>query len=407
MKKLTVRLPMFLLALVGLVALLAAACGSDPTATQRPADTPVPTEVPPQVVTMGLTAPFSGALAVWGDVMRVSATSAFDWLESHDEVPGYTFELQIEDSRGEAAAGVSALRKLVSVDHVPVIMTIFTSIALAQAPIADDLGVVLVGSGVQHPDFGKMSQWTFRNGARTADNSDVLYRYFSEVKGEGPLKWGLIHLSGNDSVLLQVDRLKKLVDLMGGEVVATETYLQEDKDFRSSLTKLKAAKPDVVFYVTLGSEFGALLNQSVEVGLDPKYKAGLLAEAGDVITVSGQAAEGLVYVSPAFNPDDPDPQLQKYLSDYRKEMGKEVDGFAAAYYDGALLVAEAVKRGGGVSSQQIADGFRTITEFTGVSGKITFDPTTGDGWQSLQIKGVVDQQYKTIEPLISAYFDIP
>ena len=422
----TYRLPFLTALVVGVVALLVSACGSDPTATSAPpTNTPQPTTAPgetprptftsqpatvtpaatapPQVVKVGTTVPLSGSLASWGDLVNVSMELAFERANRENWAPGFTFELITEDHQGQAPVGISALRKLVNVDKVPIVSTIFTQIALAQVPVADDLKVVLVSSGVQHPEFGRMSQWTFRNASNSAHNADVLYRYLADELGEKDLKWGLIYHGGNDSVRILLERDKALIAAMGGEVVAEEAYIPEEKDFRSILTKIKSGNPDVVHYLTLGSETALMLNQAAEIGLEPKYNLTTTAEGADVIKVSGQAAEGLIYSSPAFDPDDPDPELQDFLAEYEARLNRPADGFAAAYYDGAKMIVEAVKRAGGITPQEIADGMRSILEFAGIGGNYTFDPETGDGWQSFQIKSVVNQQYKTIVPLILPY----
>jgi branched-chain amino acid transport system substrate-binding protein len=425
-KRLRYRLPLLGL-VIGVIALLAAACGSDPTATSvPPTNTPQPTKAPgetprptattapvpptptspPQVVKVGTTVPLSGSLATWGDLVNVSMELAFERANRENWAPGFTFELVTEDHQGQAPVGISALRKLATVDKVAVVSTIFTQIALAQVPVADDLEIVLVSSGVQHPEFGKMSQWTFRNASNSAHNADTMYRYLTEVVGLKNPKYAAIYHAGNDAVRILLERDKTLLNALGGEMVAEEAYIPEEKDFRSLLTKLKSANPEVVHLITLGSETALMLNQAAEIGLEPKYFITTTAEGAEVIKVSGQAAEGLIYASPAFNPDDPDPELQDFLSEYKKRLKRDADGFAAAYYDGAKMIVEAVKRAGGASSKEIADGMRSILAFEGIGGDYTFDPATGDGWQSFQIKGVVNQEYKTIVPLIAPY-DIP
>ena len=401
-KGLRFRLPLLAL-VIGIVSILIAACGSDPTVTSVPAtDAPVPTS-PPQVVKVGTTVPLSGSLANWGDLVNVSMELAFERANSENWAPGFTFELVTEDHQGSAPVGISALRKLVTVDKVPVVSTIFTQIALAQVPVADDLGVVLVSSGVQHPDFGKLSQWTFRNASNSAHNADVLYRHVTENLGLENPRYAAIYHGGNDAVRILLERDKTLLATFGGEMVAEEAYIPEEKDFRSLLTKLKSANPDVVHLITLGTETALMLNQAAEIGLTPKYFMTITAEGAEVIKVAGSAAEGLIYASPAFNPENPDPELQDFLREYKARIGKDADGFAAAYYDGAKMIVEAVKRSGGASSQEIADGMRSILTFEGIGGDYTFDPATGDGWQSFQIKSVVDQQYKTVVPLIAPY----
>jgi branched-chain amino acid transport system substrate-binding protein len=390
-------------------ALMAVACSSDPTPTPTtvavaadPTATPTPKNV---TVTIGATVPLSGSLSVWGDLVRESLQCGIDHINADGFIPNVTLELKTEDSKGDAAEGLSAMRKLVSVDKVPAVFTIFTNIALAQAPIADDLEVVLWSSGVQHPEFGKMSPWTYRNALSALHTADGTVRYIYDVKGEKDLKWGIIYNSGNDATQIIRDRVKKLVGVLGGEIVAEEAYAAEDRDFRTQLTKLKAAGADVLWLSTVGTETGLMLQQAVEVGFEPKYKVGGIGENGQIIETAGAAADGYLFASPSFDPASSDPRIVRFAECYKAARNVPPDGFAAAFYDGVYTLAEGIKAGG-TTATEIHSGLDTLTGINGVGGIYSFNAETGDAWQSLSLRGAVNGAYTTVVPSIDPYLDI-
>lgn len=372
-----------------------------------PGDAATPAKA--EVFKIGATVPLSGNKAKWGDIVVTSMQCSMDDLNKSGELGNIKMELVIEDSKGMAGEGLSALRKLVSVDKLPLVFTIFTNIALAQAPVADDLEVVLFSSGVQHPEFGKKSKWTFRNAANTRHNADVLIRYLRENEGldlKG-LRYAAIMHTGNDATRLISVRARQLLERFGGEVVTVESFAAEDRDFRTQLTKIKAAKPDVVHLLTLGTEIGLIINQMAEIGLKPRYRmAGSASEAGELIKTSGQAAEGLVYSSPSFDLNSADPEAQAFVKCYETKLNTKPAGVAAAFYDGVQMVAKAIQNGADVkSSQSLRDHLEKIKVFEGISGRYEFLPS-GDAWQSFSVGYVKDQKFQIKVPNVLPYADI-
>lgn len=363
----------------------------------------------PEVFKIGATVPLSGNKAKWGDLVVTSMKCSMDNLNKSGELGNVRMDIVIEDSKGMAGEGLSALRKLVSVDGLPLVFTIFTNIALAQAPVANDLEVVLFSSGVQHPDFGKKSKWTFRNAANTRHNADVLVRHLREKEGVDlkGLRYAAIMHSGNDATRLVSVRARQLFEKFGGEVVAVESFAAEDRDFRTQLTKIKALNPDVVHLLTLGTEIGLIINQMEEIGLKPRFRiAGSSSEVGELLKTSGQAAEGLLYSSPSFDLNSPDPEAQSFVQCYEKRLQTKPTGVAAAFYDGIQMVAEAIKNGADIkSSKSLRDHLAQIKVFEGISGRYEFLPS-GDAWQSFSVGQVKDQKFQVIDANVLPYADI-
>ena len=61
---------------------------------------------------------------------------------------------------------------------------------------------------------------------------------------------------------------KEQFEANGGKVVAQEAYVAKDTDFRSTLTRIKAAKPDFIFLPGYYEEVGLIIKQARELGID-------------------------------------------------------------------------------------------------------------------------------------------
>ncbi len=403
-----------LLALAALfsVALIAAACGADPTATPTPTPPPAATATPtptptPQVLKLGFTVPQSGSYARWGRLVS-AMQCAIDEVHASGDLGTTTIELLPEDSKADQAEGVSGLRKLATVNDAPVVMTIFTGIGLAQKPVASELEVVLFSSGIQNPMFAYDNPWVFRNALNTTLNADALIRYLDDREDLSGLRYAYIKEEGNDSIDLQVDRLKVLADALGFEIVAEETFQKDDVSFDTQITKIKAAEPDVVQLMSLGKEMGLIINTMAQQGLEPKYVlSGGGAEGNtELIDVAGAAANGLIYSAPgSLNPEE-DPRAPRFSDCYEGKEGNEPDTYAAHFYDGTLVIAEALKMGADpTSSDSMRDHIAQVDEILGVSGLWVFDDG-GDAWAPPGIGEVQNGEFVNIIPQVEPYRDI-
>jgi branched-chain amino acid transport system substrate-binding protein len=422
------------------VALVAVACGADPTATptsapatQAPATSapgtaapataapataaPVtaapatPTPVPePQVLKLGFTVPLSGSYARWGRLVS-AMQCAIDEIHASGELGSTTIELLPEDSKADQAEGVSGLRKLATVDDAPVIMTIFTGIGLAQKPVAEELEVVLFSSGIQNPAFAFDNPWVFRNALNATWGIDAIVRYLQDVKGEdlNGFKFAIIKEEGNDSIDLQIDRLDVLAAEFGIDVVAVEGFQKDDLSFDTQITKIKALDPDAVQIMSLGKEFGLIVNTMAQQGLDPRHHlAGGGAEGNtELIRVSGAAANGLIYSAPGQGDASADPRAARYVECYSaREGGNTPDTYDYAFYDGTLAIAEALKLGADpTSAESMREHLSQVRSVEGVSGRWDFDEG-GDAWAPASIGEVQDGKFVRIIPQIEPYLDV-
>lgn len=419
------RLLMAFAALAG-ATLVLAACGADPTATPRPTNTPMaameatapPTEAPsmptaepePQELKLGFTVPLSGSYARWGRLVS-AMQCAIDEIHASGDLGGTTIKLLPEDSKADQAEGVSGLRKLATVSDAPVIMTIFTGIGLAQKPVASELGVVLFSSGIQNPAFAADNPWVFRNALNTTWNTDALVRYLRDEAGENldGLRYAYVKEEGNDSIDLQVARLKRLAEEFGMEIVAEETFQKDDVSFDTQVTKIRRAEPDVVQVMSLGKEMGLIINTMAQQGVHPKYRlSGGGAEGNtELIRVSGEAANGILYSAPGSADTSGDPRAQRFSQCYQAQQGGNTpDTYDASFYDGTLAIAEALKMGADpTDAESMRDTLAQVRSVNGVSGRWDYD-AGGDAWAPVSIGQVQNGKFVKVIPQIEPFTDI-
>ena len=161
----------------------------------------------------------------------------------------------------------------------------------------------------------------------------------------------------------------------GLDVVASEGYQPDEKDFRSTLVRVRDAKPDAIVLISYYAD-GALITRQIRtVGLTTPIVASGSIYSPKFIELAGDAANG-VYTESNFFPGDNRPEVQTFVTKFRARYKEEPDDFNAVAYDTIILLA-AVMNQYGVDRTAIRDGLAHIKDVPSVIyGKATFDPET-------------------------------
>lgn len=367
------KIAILVLATLLVVSLVLAACG--PKATPTPAP---PTATPkPSSYKIGLTFGLTGAAGHWGELGRDAVLMAADEINKAGGVNGVPLEVIVEDSVWQARPAVEAATKLIEVDKVPVIITAGASCVPPQRAISEPKGVVLFNSMsrlVQQEYVG--NKYFFSNIITREQEAGAMV--------DLPDKLGLdkaVMIYSNDAWGQGTSKLvREYWEAKGHKILASESYESEQKDFRTSIIKMKALNPDVFFWLAYTWQAGALvLQQSGEVGWKPKFTIGPdMLVAPELIQQAGTNAEGLVTVSAAWDPYDMTNQkMLDFVKRYEQKYGKNPLGWGATPYDALYIVADAIKRGG-YTSEGIAGALRDTKGFNGVSAtNMSLDPVLG------------------------------
>jgi branched-chain amino acid transport system substrate-binding protein len=158
-------------------------------------------------------------------------------------------------------------------------------------------------------------------------------------------------------------------------VVASEAYQPDEKDFRSTLVRVRDAKPDAIVLISYYAD-GALITRQIRtVGLSTPIVASGSIYSPKFIELAGDAANG-VFTESNFFPGDVRPEVQAFVTKFRAKYNEEPDDFNAVAYDTIILLAAVINQYG-VDRTGIRDGLAHIKDVPSVIyGKATFDPET-------------------------------
>lgn len=166
---------------------------------------------------------------------------------------------------------------------------------------------------------------------------------------------------------------------------------EASSDFSSTVTKVKAANPDVIFYGGYYSEGGKLLKQLRDGGVKALWASGDGSLDAQLISGAGAAqAEGAVLACPCFIPfgEQSDPKLKTFVDTYKTKFNVDPAIYATEGYDAAQAFVAAVKAGN-TTGEKINEFFKTYSA-DGVSKPIKWGDNGELGSTTIHIYEVVN-----------------
>ena len=151
-----------------------------------------------------------------------------------------------EDSKFDTKEGVSVYQKLKNANGVQIMITAGSPVALAISPLANSDKVLQMSIAASTPKYTSENDFTFRVTTRSeVENQELAKFVVPRYKNIGLLyannEWGISHYGAIKS---EIEKLK-------GNIVAEETFLMEDIDFRTKLLKIKSKNPEAVFLLAV------------------------------------------------------------------------------------------------------------------------------------------------------------
>jgi branched-chain amino acid transport system substrate-binding protein len=325
--------------------------------------------------TKGIELGFFGALtgpeATYALSSRNGARLAVEEINQRGGVLGNRLDLIAEDDHNDPTEAASVVSKLITRNHVVALIgENASSRSLAAAPIAQNYQVPMISPSSTNVEVTKKGDYIFRVCFVDSRQGKAL-ALFARRRLKAATAGLLVDAKSDYSVGL-ARAFEDDFAREGGKVVAELKYAEGDSDFSAQLTSLAASQPDVLVLPGYYTDAGLIARQARSLGV----KATLLGADGwdspKLVEIGGAAIEG-AYFSNHYSFDDPSPQVQKFVADYRRSYGVDPDSLSALAYDAARLIADAIARAGSTEGKRVRDALAATKDFPGVTGNISMD----------------------------------
>ena len=325
---------------------------------------------------IGFIGPLTGDNANYGIRCSNAARLAIDEINADGGVNGKMLELVAEDSEGTVDKAIASYEKLAYSDNVIAIVgPVFTSPALAVAQRCMEDGIVMISPSATHKDVTNQERtnpdgknYVFRTVPSDSLQSEVAAYYFYQVLGYRNLA---MLYAMNDYSQGLANGLEETFTSLGGKIVASETCMVGDKDFRTQLARIKSANPEAVYIPNYTVEDAQILEQGAQLGVGPYLSSDGFSDPM-IYQLAGDYTDGVVYVGPAQA--EASTILTDFQAAYRNAYnGDEADSFATNSYDALYILADSIERAGAEADRDsVRDQVEATKDFLGANGTINF-----------------------------------
>lgn len=350
------------------------ACGAAQSTDANPAAQADPAPAA-ETIKIGLVGPVTGDMAFLGESLYKLVDVLNTELEETGGINGVPVEFIVGDDAATSATATTVVQKMIDVDHVTAILgPLFTTCVLAAKPIVNEAEVFTITPTSADNGIFQDGGYVFSLDASNEVSVHLRAQYLLEEKNFKKLA---ILGNYNDQTLNMIELWNEFWPAGGGEIVYSSTYNSGSDDFRTELTKIKNAEPDVLWIASDSNEFQAVVRQMSELSMGDLFICtDYQAVQGDMLSVIGEVLDGrLVY---AQNGVASDKATQEKYAEFCEKWAVVADGalpeaHEALLYDCAWIVLEAMRDGNATSGAALRDAILNNTDFIGVTGYPVFD----------------------------------
>lgn len=334
----------------------------------------------------------SGGVATYGQSVLNSVNLAFEDQNKKGGVLGKQLKFITADNKSEAGESTSAITKLITQDKVvAVIGAVTSSNTKAAVPVSADNKIPLITPTATNAEVtvnkdGSLNKWVFRSCFLDPFQGKVAANFVTNTL---KLNKAAVFIDQKDDYSKGLAaEFSKVLKSAGGTITDTENYVGGDKDFKSTLTRIKASNPEVVFVPGYYNEVGLIVKQARELGITVPFVGGDGWDSAKLPDLAGAAnLNNTYYVNHMWAED---PATKPFADAYKAKYNAEPDALAALGYDAAGMLIAAIQTSGSTEPEKIRVALENTKDYQGVTGVITVDPKTHNPVKSAVIIKLVD-----------------
>ncbi len=385
------RLYLVLAAIAAMVAMFAAACGGDDAGGDVAGFTDagyktagldkarIVTIDKDAAIKIGISSALSGDVKGLGVPIADSAQLAGDGVT----IKGHKIEWVREDDLCTPEGGPAAADRLIKAKVVAAVGPICSGGTRASLAAYDKEGITHISPSATAGDLTTPTRAEgpyvtfFRVPVLNADEAEAQAKFIRETL---KLKKAFVVNDTDDYGKDLAASFQKSFKAQGGEIVGTpEGYEKKTTDFKAIISKIKAAKPEVVYLAGFYAEATPFLQQ---LRADPDTKS-LIFMGGDgvkndeLLTGAKDAAEGAYLALPGTQGSEFANFKKKYADKYKGDA--DTATFGAEAYDAATAILKALEKVAVEKDGKLEIDLKKLNEeikksnFEGASGLVKFE----------------------------------
>ncbi len=323
-------------------------------------------------ITIGGSAPMSGAQAEFGQSQIDGAQLYFDQLNEKGGIKGSKVIFHPLDDRADPRQGTLVAQQFCDdSDVIGVIGHMNSGVTMPALDIYSDCGMPQIVPAT-NPDITKRG---FKTIVRPVANDFV--------QGALPAKYAAGKLGLKNAVLVHDKTVfgqgiagvfKKNFEENGGKVLETFGANPEDVDFSALIATIKLKNPDVVYMGASMPQLALFLKQMRQQGVKAQFIGPDLGFTTDFITQASPAfAEGALMTF-QLPPYDSSPELKDFAARHQARFGRAPGPYASLGFVNAQVLAAAIEKAESPTREAVLAQLRGVKTDT-LLGPVEFDET--------------------------------
>jgi branched-chain amino acid transport system substrate-binding protein len=320
-------------------------------------------------IKIGVIAPLTGDAAVYGSALKKGLDLAEDEINRKGSIKDKKVILIYEDSQADPKTAISAFNKLVNINKVKIIIgDMFSSTTLSIAPLAQKQKIVLLSPTASSEEVPKTGNFIFTIYPSDTHDGQFVGNFASSTLQKTTSAVIYVHA---DAMIAVKNSFIQSFSSLGGKVLLEEGYLPKTKDFRSILTKMKLAKPEIIFIPGYLEEIVKILNQAKEIGIKSQFLTISTAYDETLFSLAKNTSEGLILSAPFYDQASRQPEIVTFQESFKNKYNETPNVWAAYGYDALKIIKKSYDNSLSNNSP-LTDELSKIKDFMGVTGKTTF-----------------------------------
>lgn len=350
----------------------------------------------PEKVVIGYYGSLTGKQSTYGISSLKGIELAVKLINKNGGLLDAPVELKVYDTKGSVKLAEEAVEKLITVDKAIAVLGENTSDrTLAGAAIAQKHKIPMITPSGTSPKITEVGDYIFRACFIDPFQGAVIAKFaYNTLRFR---KAAIFRDPRSEYSMGLADYFTKTFTELGGKIVSDEKYNTKDIIYLSSLMKIKKSAPDLLFVPGYYFDVSKIAFQARDLKIKAPLMGGDGWDSEDIFDLSKGTIQDS-YFSSHYTQEDPRRLVQQFIYDYLVLHGKKPDALAAAGYDAANMLFEAIKTSESVLPKDIRDHLAKIKDFDGVTGVITVNEKR-DAIKSAVILQVLNGKFNYVETI--------
>jgi branched-chain amino acid transport system substrate-binding protein len=341
-----------------------------PPSPPMPGPTELPSPAPGRGIKIGIAGPLSGGGAAFGAQIKNGAAQAIEDVNAAGGVLGQKIvtPAPIGDDRADPREGVAVANKLVGEGVRFVVGHFHSGVTIPASEVYQANGILQITPSATNPNVTDRNMWNmFRTCGRDDQQGIVAGGVIAEkFKGK---RIAIVHDKTRYGQGL-AEETRRTMNAKGLQEVLYEGVNVGDKDYAELVSKVKAARADLVYWGGLYDTGGRILRQLRDHSVKATFMGGDGITDDEFAAIAGPGVEGTLMT---YGPDPRNrPEARAVVAKFRARSF-EPQAYTLYSYAAVEIIKQAAEGAKSVDPKKVAEQMKSGQKFKTVIGEISYD----------------------------------